>query len=59
MRAKYSPPTMTEVERHPINCNCCGTAKMAERVGDNIVIKDRQHGKVHVVVIPLSERAAT
>jgi hypothetical protein len=29
---------------------------MAERNGDKIVIKDRQHGKVHVAVVPLDTK---
>jgi len=38
-----------------IYCSCCGTQKMAEIVGDNLVIKDRRHGVKHVAVIPISE----
>jgi hypothetical protein len=34
-----------------IYCDCCGTEKLCEIVGGNIVIKDRRHGVKHVVVI--------
>lgn len=34
-----------------IYCDCCGTEKLAELVGDMLVIKDRRHGERHVVVI--------
>ena len=38
-----------------IYCDCCGTEKMAEIVGDNLIIKDRRHGVKHVAVIPISD----
>lgn len=38
-----------------IYCDCCGTEKLAQVVGDNLVIKDRRHGEKHVAVIKLSE----
>ena len=37
-----------------IYCDCCGTEKLAQVVGDNLVIKDRRHGTKHVAVIPIS-----
>ena len=37
-----------------IYCDCCGTEKLAQVVGDNLVIKDRRHGEKHVAVIPIS-----
>ena len=37
-----------------IYCDCCGTEKLAEIVGDNLVIKDRRHGAKHVAVVPIS-----
>jgi len=37
-----------------IYCDCCGTEKLAQIVGENLVIKDRRHGVKHVVVIPIS-----
>ena len=37
-----------------VYCDCCGTEKLAQVVGDNLVIKDRRHGEKHVVVIPIS-----
>ena len=37
-----------------IYCDCCGTEKLAQVVGDNLVIKDRRHGSRHVAVIPIS-----
>ena len=40
------PPT-----RQPIYCRCCGTAILAERVEDAIVIKTRRKGKFHVAVV--------
>ena len=36
---------------HSIYCDCCGTEKLAEVVGDNLIIKDRRHGERHVAVI--------
>ena len=38
-----------------IYCDCCGTEKLAQVVGDNLVIKDRRHGIKHVAVIPISD----
>jgi len=38
-----------------IYCDCCGTEKLAQVVGDNLVIKDRRHGQRHVAVIPISD----
>lgn len=37
-----------------IYCDCCGTEKLAQVVGDNLVIKDRRHGERHVAVVPIS-----
>ena len=37
-----------------IYCDCCGTEKLAQVVGDKLVIKDRRHGEKHVAVIPIS-----
>jgi len=37
-----------------IYCDCCGTEKLAQVVGDNLVIKDRRHGTKHVAVVPIS-----
>jgi len=37
-----------------VYCDCCGTEKLAQVVGDNLVIKDRRHGEKHVAVIPIS-----
>lgn len=36
-----------------IYCDCCGTQKLAEIVGDNLVIKDRRHGEKHLAVVPV------
>ena len=38
-----------------IYCDCCGTEKLAQVVGDNLVIKDRRHGEKHVAVISISD----
>ena len=38
-----------------IYCDCCGTEKLAEIVGDNLVIKDRRHGAKHVAVVSISD----
>ena len=38
-----------------IYCDCCGTEKLAQVVGDNLVIKDRRHGQKHVAVVPISD----
>ncbi len=37
-----------------IYCDCCGTEKLAQIVGGNLVIKDRRHGEKHVAIIPIS-----
>ena len=37
-----------------VYCDCCGTEKLAQVVGDNLVIKDRRHGEKHVAVVPIS-----
>lgn len=36
-----------------VYCDCCGTEKLAEIVGDSLVIKDRRHGDKHVAVVPV------
>jgi len=38
-----------------IYCDCCGTEKLAQVVGDNLVIKDRRHGEKHVAVLKISD----
>ena len=38
-----------------IYCDCCGTEKLAQVVGDNLVIKDRRHGEKHVAVIKIDD----
>ena len=38
-----------------IYCDCCGTEKLAQVVGDNLVIKDRRHGQKHVAIIKLAD----
>ncbi len=38
-----------------IYCDCCGTEKLAQVVGDNLVIKDRRHGEKHVAVLNISD----
>ena len=38
-----------------IYCDCCGTEKLAQVVGDNLIIKDRRHGIKHVAVISISD----
>ena len=46
--------------REPIYCGCCGTAILAERVDDSIVIKTRRNGRFHVAVVQLTHgRAST
>lgn len=37
-----------------IYCDCCGSEKLAQVVGDNLVIKDRRHGEKHVAVVPIA-----
>jgi hypothetical protein len=41
------------INGNTVYCDCCGTEKLAEVVGDNLVIKDRRHGEKHVVSIPV------
>lgn len=38
-----------------IYCDCCGSEKLAQVVGDSLVIKDRRHGDRHVAVVKISE----
>ena len=38
-----------------IYCDCCGTEKLAQVVGDTLVIKDRRHGEKHVAVLKISD----
>lgn len=38
-----------------VYCDCCGTEKLAQVVGDNLVIKDRRHGEKHVAVVKISD----
>ena len=38
-----------------IYCDCCGTEKLAQVVGDNLVIKDRRHGQKHVAIIKIAD----
>lgn len=38
-----------------IYCSCCGIQKMAEIVGDSLVIKDRRHGEKHVAVLKIAD----
>ena len=38
-----------------VYCDCCGSEKLAQVVGDNLVIKDRRHGTRHVAIIKVAE----
>lgn len=38
-----------------IYCDCCGCEKVAQIVGDTLVIKQKRHGRIHVAVIKLSD----
>jgi hypothetical protein len=38
-----------------IYCDCCGTEKLAQVVGDSLVIKDRRHGEKHVAVLKIAD----
>lgn len=38
-----------------IYCDCCGSEKLAQVVGESLVIKDRRHGEKHVAVIKTQE----
>lgn len=42
------------LEGDVIYCDCCGTETLAQIVGENLVIKDRRHGRRHVAIIPIS-----
>jgi hypothetical protein len=37
-----------------VYCDCDGDQKMAEIVGENLVIKDRRHGQKHMAIISIS-----
>ena len=39
----------------PLRCTCCGTEVLAERVGDQLVISGKRHGREHVLVINLDK----
>lgn len=41
------------IDGNVIYCDCCGTQKLAEIVGETVVIKDRRHGEKHLAVIPV------
>ena len=41
--------------REPLHCDCHGTAKLAERKGGLIVIRDRQYGQHHTLVIDIEK----
>lgn len=43
----------TMISGNIIYCDCCGSQKLAEIVGENLVIKDRRHGEKHLAVIPV------
>ena len=38
-----------------IYCDCCGSEKLAQVVGDSLVIKDRRHGEKHVAIIKVAD----
>lgn len=38
-----------------IYCDCCGSEKLAEIIGENLVIKDRRHGQKHIAVVPIRQ----
>ena len=42
--------------RELIYCNCCGTIIVGERVSDAIVLKVKRNGRVHVAIVPLTEK---
>ena len=39
--------------REPILCDCHFKAKLAERDGARIIIRDKQYGELHTVVIDI------
>ncbi len=43
------------INGHSVYCDCCGTEKLAEVVGENLVIKDRRHGEKHVAIVKISD----
>ena len=42
-------------EQGCVYCDCCGSEKLAQVVGDKLIIRDRRHGDKHVVSIPVSD----
>jgi hypothetical protein len=46
------------IDGNTIYCDCCGTQKLAEIVGENLVIKDRRHGEKHLAVVPIKSLLA-
>jgi hypothetical protein len=38
-----------------IKCDCCGNEMLAEIRENKIIIRDRRHGKNHMVVLTLEE----
>ena len=45
--------TTTQEIRRLIPCSCCGNEIVAERIGNNIVVRSKRHGRMHVAIIPL------
>jgi len=43
------------IDGNVIYCDCCGSEKLAQVVGDNLVIKDRRHGEKHVAIIKIAD----
>lgn len=43
------------IDGNKIYCDCCGFEKMAEIVGDKLIIKDRRHGEKHVVILSVKD----
>lgn len=42
-------------DRHPIFCDCHGRAKMAEREDGRIIVRDKQFGETHTLVIDIEK----
>ena len=50
------PHLQPTLVREPIYCNCCGTIIVGERVDDAIVLKVKRNGRIHVAIVPLTEK---
>ncbi len=49
---------MTTAEAVKLRCDCCGKEVLAVQTGNRIVIRKREHGKVHTLALVLDSQPA-